>query len=59
VAAAAEGDELVLRVTLLPAAGGEALAVFDQPLDVAADLQSEVDEVCDALASLGVAAEGL
>jgi hypothetical protein len=55
VAPAAEGDELVLRVTLTR--DGAALAVFDQPLDVAADLQGEVEEVCDALAAIGVAAE--
>jgi hypothetical protein len=57
VSPAAEGDELVLRVSVMAAAGGTALAVFDQPLDVAADLQGAVEEVVEALAGLGVTAE--
>lgn len=54
VDAAAEGEELVLRVNLLAAAGGALLATFDKPLDVAADLEAEIDDVCDALAALGI-----
>jgi hypothetical protein len=45
--------EMVLRVQLLDGAGA-LLASADKPLDLAADLQLEVDDVCDALATLGV-----
>jgi hypothetical protein len=55
VGAAAAGDELVLRVRLL-APGGALLATLDKPLDVAADLQGEEDDLCDALGSIGVRA---
>lgn len=55
VGAAAEGEDLVLRVSLY-GAGGALLAEIDKPLDVAADLQLEEDDVCDALATLGVKA---
>lgn len=46
-------DMMVLRVNLL-AADGAVLASSDKPLDLAADLQAEVDDICDALATLGV-----
>jgi hypothetical protein len=55
VGAAAEGEDLVLRVSLY-GAGGALLAEIDKPLDVAADLQLEEDDVCDALAMIGVKA---
>lgn len=45
--------EMVLRV-LLRADDGTALASSDKALDLAADLQDEVDDVCDALATIGV-----
>ena len=46
-------DQMVLRVCLI--GEGEALlAASDKPLDLAADLQNEVDDICDALATLGV-----
>ena len=48
-----DGD-MVLRVQLL-AENGLALATCDKPLDLAADLRDEVDDVCDALATIGVA----
>ncbi len=44
---------MVLRVCLL-GDGDAPLATSDKPLDLAADLQTEVDDVCDALGSLGV-----
>ncbi len=47
-------DMMVLRVSLL-GAGGAQLASADKPLDLAADLQAEVDDICDALGTLGVA----
>lgn len=44
---------MVLRVNLVDAAGA-LLASSDKPLDLAADLQDEVDDIADALATLGV-----
>lgn len=44
---------MVLRAQLVDGAG-VVLASADKPLDLAADLQEEVDDVCDALATLGV-----
>ena len=45
--------EMVLRVQLRDAAGA-VLATSEKPLDLAADLQGEVDDICDALATLGI-----
>ncbi|MET0264215.1 MAG: DUF2863 family protein [Duganella sp.] len=45
-------DDMVLRVQLL--AGTAVLAQADKPLDLAADLESEVDDLRDALASIGI-----
>jgi len=45
-------DDIVLRVQL--AAGGAVLATADKPLDLTADLEVEVDDLRDALASIGV-----
>jgi hypothetical protein len=45
---------MVLRVCLL-GADDALLATSDKPLDLAADLQAEVDDICDALGTLGVA----
>lgn len=53
VGPAATEDNLVLRVRLFDS-GGAALGQMDKPLDLAADLQIEVDDVCDALAGLGM-----
>jgi hypothetical protein len=44
---------MVLRVNLM-GEGDVLLASADKPLDLAADLQLEVDDICDALATLGV-----
>ena len=46
-------DMMVLRVSLLGPDGAQ-LASSDKPLDLAADLQAEVDDICDALGTLGV-----
>lgn len=46
-------DAMVLRVCLL-GEGDVVLATADKPLDLAADLQDEVDDVCDALGTMGV-----
>ena len=47
-------DMMVLRVSLT--VGGVVIATSDKPLDLAANLQVEVDDICDALATLGVEA---
>ena len=53
VGPADEHGELLLRVNVY-AASGEILHSADKPLDLAADLQDEVNDVCDALAIIGV-----
>lgn len=45
-------DDMVLRVQL--SAGAEVLATCDKPLDITADLEVEVDDLRDALASIGI-----
>jgi hypothetical protein len=55
VGAAADGDELVLQVRLT-GPDGAPLATLSKPLDVAADLHGEEEDLCDALATLGVQA---
>ena len=44
---------MLLRVNV-STAGGALLHSADKPLDLAADLQEEVDDICDALATIGV-----
>ena len=46
-------DEMLLRVQL--AAGATVLATADKPLDLTADLEVEVDDLRDALTSIGLA----
>jgi hypothetical protein len=50
------GEQIVLRVNLYQGDAATPLAGIDKPVDLAADLGAEVDELCDALASLGLAA---
>lgn len=45
-------DEMLLRVQL--SAGSDVLATCDKPLDITADLEVEVDDLRDALASIGI-----
>lgn len=47
-------DEMVLRVQL--SAGADVLATCDKPLDITADLEVEVGDLRDALASIGIEA---
>ena len=54
IAPADVDDEMVLRVRL--SAGGAVLASADKPLELDADLELEVDDLRDALASIGIAA---
>ena len=53
VAPADTDGDMELRVCLR-AADGAILAHAARPLDLAADLQLEVDDICDALATLGI-----
>lgn len=53
VGPADEHGEMLLRVNV-STAGGQLLHSADKPLDLAADLQDEVDDICDALAIIGV-----
>ena len=53
--------DMVLRVNLHALEGqgpgnvrGALLASAEKPLDLAADLELEVDDICDALATIGV-----
>jgi len=46
---------MLLRVQLYGAADGALLATSDKPLELGADLELEVDDVADALASIAIA----
>ena len=46
--------EPVLRVNLYPLDGGAPLASVDKPLDLAADLATDLDDLCDALGTIGL-----
>ncbi|MES2759360.1 MAG: DUF2863 family protein [Pseudomonadota bacterium] len=54
VAPADVDDEMVLRVNLYRDGAGEPLASPEMPFDMAADLQTEVDDICDALGTIGI-----
>lgn len=54
VAPIEQGGEAVLRINLYPLAGGAPLATIDKPFDIAADLETELDDICDALGTLGL-----
>lgn len=54
IAPADVDDEMLLRVQL--SAGADVLATCDKPLDITADLEVEVDDLRDALASIGIEA---
>lgn len=52
-----ESDETVLRVNMhADDLGGALLASSEKPLGVVRDLRAELDDVCDALATMGVKA---
>jgi hypothetical protein len=53
VAPADVDDNMMLRVNLY-GQDGALLASSEKPLDLAADLELEVDDICDALATIGV-----
>lgn len=48
------GEHIVLRANLYALDGGRPWGHVDKPVDLAADLGAEVDELCDALLSLGL-----
>jgi hypothetical protein len=48
------GGALVLRINLYPLGGGAPLATVDKPLDLAADLETELEDLCDALGTIGL-----
>jgi hypothetical protein len=53
VAAMDAGDQAVLRLNLYE--GDEIVGSFDKEVDLAADIWTELDDLCDALGTLGVA----
>lgn len=48
------GDHATLRVNLYALDGGPPWGGVSKPVDLAADLGAEVDELCDALATIGI-----
>jgi hypothetical protein len=48
------GDHAALRINLYPLDGGAPLATIDKPLDLAADLEIEMEDLCDALGTVGL-----
>jgi hypothetical protein len=48
------GEQIVLRVNLYAVDGGPPWATLDKPVDLAADLAADLDDLCDALLALGL-----
>jgi hypothetical protein len=48
------GEHVILRANLYALDGGQPWGSVEKPVDLAADLAAEVDELCDALLSLGL-----
>ncbi|WP_036167204.1 DUF2863 family protein [Massilia sp. 9096] len=48
------GGHAVLRINFYPLDGGAPLATVDKPFDLAADLETELDDLCDALGTAGL-----
>ncbi|MFC0252072.1 hypothetical protein [Massilia consociata] len=48
------GEHIVLRINLYALDGGTPWGSVDTPVDLAADLSAEVDNLCDALLALGL-----
>jgi hypothetical protein len=46
--------QMLLRVNLYRQGDDAVLVASDKPLDLAADLRTEVDDICDALGTLGI-----
>jgi hypothetical protein len=54
VAPVEANGEAVLRINLYPLDGGAPLATVDKPLDLAAHLEAELEDLCDALGTIGL-----
>jgi hypothetical protein len=48
------GTHAALRINLYPLDGGAPLASVDKPLDLAADLETEMEDLCDGLGTVGL-----
>jgi hypothetical protein len=48
------GSHAALRINLYPLDGGAPLATIDKPLDLAADLETEMEDLCDGLGTVGL-----
>jgi hypothetical protein len=48
------GTHAALRINLYALGGGAPLASIDKPLDLAADLESEMEDLCDGLGTVGL-----
>jgi hypothetical protein len=48
------GDQIVLRLNLYAVDGGPPWATLEKPVDLAAVLHNEVDDLCEALLALGL-----
>ena len=54
VAPVEAGDHAALRINLYALGGGAPLATIDKPVDLADDLEIELEDLCDALATVGL-----
>lgn len=54
VAPVEAGDHAALRINLYALSGGAPLATIDKPVDLADDLEIELEDLCDALATVGL-----
>ncbi|WP_296949457.1 hypothetical protein [uncultured Massilia sp.] len=48
------GDAAWLRINLYPLDGGAPLATVDKPLEIGDDIEGELEDLCDALGTLGL-----
>jgi hypothetical protein len=48
------GTHAALRINLYALGGGAPLAGIDKPLDLAADLETEIEDLCDGLGTVGL-----
>lgn len=54
VAVADGGEQALLRTQLYPRGGASVLGTIDKPVDLSADLGEELDDLCEALVTLGL-----
>lgn len=48
------GEQAVLRINLYPLDGGAPLATVDKPVDLSDDLEIALEDLCDALGTIGL-----